>query len=249
MKIVVDTDYDITQLFSLISEKIKKTDVLLENFIIISRADVKIKNDIADVIADYIVEKFEQEEAQKYIKPFELLKKDVNSILKCLKEDENLRIKRQNLIKKEILSILSSGHLNVDGVIKFRLLEYKKELFFTLDILIDELTSQKSYDEFISLMKYFADTQPISSDTVFLVENSGKYSLTDDSGKPIKLKFNEEFADEIMPIPLSNEELLISNLMAAMPEKIIFNNVDENKPIINTIKQIFEGRISDGKEI
>ena len=115
--------------------------------------------------------------------------------------------------------------------------------------MIDELSSKKSYDEFISLMKYFADTQPISTNTVILEEKSGNYSLTDDLGEPIKLRFDEEFAEEIVPVSLTGDELLISNLMAVMPGKIIFNNIDENKPIINTIKQIFEGRILYGKEI
>ena len=132
MKIVVDTEHDITQLFSLISEKIKNADVLLENYIVISRADAKIKNDLSDVISDYIIENFEHKEARKYIKPFELSKEDALKILTCLCEDDTLKIKRKKLIENEILPVLSSGHINVDGTVRFRLSEYKKNCFLHL---------------------------------------------------------------------------------------------------------------------
>lgn len=245
MKIVVDSTHDITQLFSLILNEIKdeKTDVLLDDFIVISVADVKIKRKIANTIACFILDKFERKIGYEYIKPFELIKEDALKILNSLSEDEMLKKKRRKLIEREIYELLSSGHINIDGTTVFRLQEYKKELYFTLDILIDEFSAKKSYDEFISLMKYFAEIQPASTETVVVEEKSGEYSLTDISGKPLELRFDEEFADELMPISLKGEDLLISNLMAAMPQKIILNNVDENKPIINTIRQIFEGRI------
>ena len=252
MKIVVDTMQDITQLFSMISNEIKeineKSELLLDNFILISAADSKTKKLISKIISKYIIETFEKKIAYKYIKPFELLKEDALKIINCLCEDKTLKEKRQKIIEKEIYTILSSGHLNIDGTVVFRLEEYKKELSFTLDLLIDEFSAKKSYDEFISLMKYFTDIQPPVTDTVVLEEVLGEYNLTDISGNPIELKFDEEFADELMPISITGEDLLISNLMAAMPKKIIFNNVDENKPIINTIRQIFEGRISNRKE-
>lgn len=252
MKIVVDTTQDITQLLSLIFEEIKKADenadALLENFIVISGTGIKTRKIIARIISNFIIEKYEKTIGFDYIKPFELLKDDAIKILNCLCEDKNLKKNRLELIEKDVLDIISSGHINIDGVVKFRLEEYKKELQFTLDLLIDEFSAKKSYDEFIGLMKYFTEIQPAVTDTVVIQETLGEYNLTDISGKPIDLKFDEEFADELMPFSLTGEDLLISNLMAAMPEKIIFNNIDEKKPIINTIKQIFEGRISNGKE-
>ena len=149
-----------------------------------------------------------------------------------------------NLIKKEVASYISTGHINVDGVVAFRLEQYKEELRFTVELLVDEMSVKKSYDEFIGLMKYFTEIQEPVTDTVVLTENSGEYSLTDVSGNPIDLRFDEEFADELMPIGLSGEDILISNLMAAMPRKIIFKDLDRGKPVINTISRIFEGRIS-----
>lgn len=248
MKIVVDTVQDITQLFKLISDDIRKEDekavCLLENFIIVSSNSSNIKNILAETLSRYIIENFEKKLAFDYIKVFQLLKSETEEILNFITSDKELKFKRLKILKKEILVQLMKGHINIDGLIAFRLEEYKNELRFTAEYFIDELSAKKSYDEFIGLMKYFTEIQTPVTDTVVLSENKGEYKLTDPTGNPILLKFDEEFADELMPINLTDEDLLISNLMAAMPKKIVFNNVNTEKPIINTISQIFEGRIS-----
>lgn len=248
MKIVVDTEQDITQLFKLISDKIKenneKATCLIENYIIVTFENVAAKKVIAECIASFIIDEFEQRIAAQIIKPFELMKTENDEILSALDADENLKSKRKDILKNEIKTAFSGGHINIDGMVKFRLEEYKKELQFTLELLVDEFSAKKSYDEFIGLMKYFTEIQTPVTDTVVLSETEGEYKLTDSSGKPINLKFDEEFADELMPMNLTGEDLLISNLMAAMPKKIVLKNVNTDKPIINTISRIFEGRIT-----
>ena len=248
MKIVVDTNQDITQLFKILSENIRLYDetaaCFLENYIVISANSVKIKKIIARTLAGYITDVFERKLLHDHIRAFELLKSDEQEIVESIVSNNELKQKRLQILEKELLLQLSSGHVNIDGLVAFRLDEYKKELQFTAEYFIDELSAQKSYDEFIGLMKYFAEIQTPITDTVVLSENSGEYKLTDSSGKPILLKFDEEFADDLAPIGLSQEDLLISNLMAAMPKKIIFDNVNTDTPVINTISRIFEGRIS-----
>lgn len=248
MEIVVDTSEDITQLFKLISADIKKSgfmaECILDNFILISFSDSKIKNIVATTITKYIIERFEYKIAKNLLKDFEILKEDYQDVLDCLKKDNELRKKRFNILKKEVRQYINSGRINVSGIVSFRLNLYKEELLFTLEVLTEEVTAKKSYDEFISLMRYFTEIQSPVTDVVVLSENSGKYLLTDINGNPINMSFDEEFADEISPIGLSGEDLLISNLMAAMPKKIIFNDVNRDKPIISTISRIFEGRIS-----
>ena len=248
MKIVVDTTEDITQLFKLISETVKKldknSDIILENYIYITYTEKNVSKEVADVIADFIIDFYEEKIAVKFIKAFELLKNETDEILSLFSNDNELKQKRKSILKKEVLSALKKRHINVDGLIKFRLFEYKKELQFTVDLLVDEYTTKKSYDEFIDLMKYFAEIQTPVTDTVVISEDGGEYKLTDSFGNLINLKFDEEFADELMPLNLTDEDLLISNLMAAMPKKIVFNNINAEKPVINTISRIFEGRIT-----
>ncbi|MFA7636900.1 MAG: putative sporulation protein YtxC [Monoglobales bacterium] len=248
MKIVVDCREDIAQLFKLISESIResKQDALciLENYIVISAENAKVKKIIGEVLAEYIINKFEKGLLLGYIKEFELLPSDVEQVVSTIATADELKEKRLKILRKEIMLQLSSGHINVDGLVAFRLSEYKEELKFAAEFFIDELSVKKSYDEFIGLMKYFAEIQAPVTDMVVLTESMGEYKLTDSSGEQISLSFDEEFAEEISPIGLTSEDLLISNLMAAMPKKIIFKDINEEKPIINTISRIFEGRIS-----
>ncbi len=248
MKIVVDTSQDITQLFKMLSENFRKhninADCLLENFIIISATENAAKKVVAETVSEYIILTFERKILLDFIKPFELIKKEAEEIIEYIKSDDKLKNNRFNILTREIMTHLSSGHINIDGLVAFRLEKYKQELKFTAEYFIDELSAKKSYDDFIGLMKYFTEVQSPVTDTVILTETLGEYKLTDTSGNPIVLKFDEEFADDFAPFGLSREDILISNLMAAMPKKIIFENVDTDKPIINTISRIFEGRIS-----
>ncbi len=248
MRIVVDTSHDITHLFKILSENIKKNnikaDCLLENYIIISGNGVKLKNIVAQTVAGYIIDNYERKMLYDIIRDFELLKTETEEITACIVNDKELISSRLKMLSDEIMPSISSGRVNIDGLLSFRLENYKNELRFTTEYLIDELMAKKSYDEFIGLMKYFTEIQSPVTDTVILTESSGEYVLTDLSGNPVMLKFDEEFAGELAPLGLSHEDLLISNLMAAMPRKIVFNNVNEDKPIINTINRIFEGRIT-----
>ena len=248
MKIVVDTSKDITQLFKMFSENFRKHNInancLLENFIIISADSTETKKVVAETVAQYIIAFFERKILYDLIRAFELLKQDAEEVSRYITSDDELKNKRIKILSREVLSHLSSGHINIDGLVAFRLEKYKQELQFAAECFIDEMSAKKSYDEFIGLMKYFTEIQSPVTDTVILTETSGNYKLTDTSGNPVLLKFDEEFADDLAPLGLSKEDLLISNLMAAMPKKIVFDNVDTDKPIINTISRIFEGRIS-----
>ena len=248
MRIIIDTSRDIAGLFEIISHRIRKPEIkasaVLDDYITVLPADSKVKTAVAEAISEYIIKCFEREIALEYIKQFELLKHDVEEILGFIAGDSELRGKRLELLTKEVAKYVATGRVNVDGLVRFRLDDYKEELKFAAEMFIDEMSVKKSYDEFIGLMRYFTEIQTPATDTVILTEDSGEYKLTDEGGNPLKLRFDEEFADELMPVGMTGEDLLISNLMAAMPKKIVFDNVDKEKPIINTISRIFEGRIS-----
>ena len=248
MKVVVDTTQDITQLFKMISENFRNNninaDCLLENFIIISSDGNRAKKIVAETISEYIILTFERKFLLDFIKPFELLKNEAEEIADCIASDNELKNNRFKILTKEVMAHMTSGHINIDGLTTFRLEKYKQELQFAAEYFIDELSAKKSYDEFIGLMKYFTEIQSPVIDTVILTETLGEYKLTDTDGNPLLLKFDEEFADDLAPLGLSREDILISNLMAAMPKKIVFDNINTDKPIINTISRIFEGRIT-----
>ena len=248
LRIVLDTSRNITDLLEIVSEKTRGNDVcakvILDNCIAIDSSDKKIAAVVAASVAEFILRQFEREIAYEFVREFELLKPETEEILDFIAADGELREKRRNLLAKEFEKHASAGKINIDGLVLFRLSEYKEELKFAVEMFVDELSVKKSYDEFIGLMKYFTEIQKPETETVILSEDLGEYKLTDGDGNPLRLRFDEEFADELMPIGVTGDDLLISNLMAAMPKKIIFDNIDEKKPIINTISRIFEGRIT-----
>ncbi len=250
MNIVVDTLDDITQLFKMIFEEIHtrglKAVCVLDEYIFLSSEEENFSHFISQLLSRYIINKWELMEIYKILAPFEFMKTEADEIAAYVQSDHKLKQKRVDILTEEFSEhIEKHNKIYVDGLYKFRLNKYKEELEFTVEMFIDEYSAKKSYEEFIALLKYFAQVQEPLIDAVVLEESDGMYKLYDLSGSPIKERFSEEFSDELMPLNPKEEDLLISNLMAAMPGKIILKNVSMDKPVINTITQIFEGRIKN----
>ncbi len=250
MNIVVDTLDDITQLFKTIFDEIHtkglKAVCVLDEYIFLSSEEEKFLHFISQTLSRYIINKWEPVEIHKILAPFEFMKTEADEIAGYVQSDIELKQKRADILTEEIEEhIEKHSKIYVDGLYKFRLNRYKEELEFTVEMFVDEYSAKKSYDEFIALLKYFAQIQEPLIDAVVLEESDGVYKLYDLTGSPIKERFSEEFADELMPLNPKEEDLLISNLMAAMPGQIILKNVSMDKPVINTITQIFEGRIKN----
>lgn len=214
---------------------------------------------LSDIIADYIIKNFETEIIKNLIhtdysyfsssesdaitsKTQELIISENNDITKIL-----ISLKRRFLIKQCILNFISENtYLDLSGFINFRLIEYKKLLSELIEKTITDFKIQKEYNEFITMLKFFVDTQKNRAPKLHIIfEKDGEYSILNEYNKNITTECFKDFLSEKQSHSLSNEDLLISSLITLAPKKIIIHLTGPhyNKKILSTIEQIFTNKV------
>lgn len=214
---------------------------------------------ISDILTDFIIEchekniikflvsndfsYFSNSEKEMIInKTFDLLTNSKNEFIKIL-----VILKRRFHIKQCILNFLSeNSYLDISGIIKFRLLEYKNLLCELIEKVINEFKIQNEYKEFIAMLKFFVDTQKDRVQKLHIIfEKNGEYTILNEQNKNITEDCFKDFIAEQQNNSLSNEDLLISSLISLAPKKIIIHlsTPNYNKKILSTIEQIFTNKV------
>jgi putative sporulation protein YtxC len=77
-----------------------------------------------------------------------------------------------------------------------------------------------------------------------------KYTLLDSSLRIINNDMLEDLAKEISDREISHDDLLISSLITIAPSRITIHEFDriQNKELLNTINNVFNGRVTMSKE-
>ena len=248
----VDTTYDICNLFQSITDDIRqnrtKAECMLDEIITIyteKESESAVENAIAASASEFIVNSIENDRIKKMIKNHGISPFDTKKLLNGFIKQETAIKKRADIIKNEIKNhFKKSSNLYIDGMLNFRLSEYKRELDLLLSDAIDEYMSQKAYDEFLDLLKYFVNIQ---EETELIVHISGNtedgFTLTDCLGNILNISENEEFFNEMSIIGLKHEDVLISRLISLSPKRIYMSRDYEETPIGTTVKKIFEDKL------
>lgn len=194
-------------------------------------------------LSNYIIDKYEGKILKKIIKRNypEIPITTICEIIK-LKDDEN-KDERLRVIE-DILKgyFLENKKGSVEGIVNFRLNEYKKRLNATAEDLVDIYYLNKEYEDFINLLKYFISVQNYRPEFVYIVVNGdGIYTILDDKRKDITKETVEEIVSPTEADDIANDDLLISMLISLAPKKIIVENKEkiENKQLFETIEKVF----------
>ena len=157
-----------------------------------------------------------------------------------------ITLKRRFLIKQDILTYLEDvSEINIIGFIRFRLSTYKKMLSELVEKVIKDYRLQKEYKEFITMLRFFVNTQKNRSNKIhIIVDENNSYTILDEFNKNITRQCFDEF-NEANEGSLNNEDLLLSSLIALAPRKIFIHLMTEeyNKKIVKTIEQVFENNV------
>ncbi len=248
----VDTSYDICNLFKTITDDIRETrtkaECILDEIITIyteKESELAVENAIAASASEFIVNNIENDRLKKMVGKYDIKSFDAKRILNGVVKRKPDPQKRTNLIKNEIQNhFKKTSNLYIDGMMDFRLLEYKRELDLILTDAIDEYMTQKAYDEFLELLKYFVNIQDETELTIFVSGNTNDgFVLKDACGKTVKISENEEFFSEMNIIGLKHEDVLISRLISLSPKRIYMSCDYEETPIGTTVKKIFEDKL------
>lgn len=151
---------------------------------------------------------------------------------------------RLSTVKKELSEYFTfDRRARLTGLVLFRLPEYVEMLEKCAERLVELFYTQKEYEEFIGLLKYFVNVQGERPRLIHLyVHKQGMYTVLNENNEDITEECIEDFggADEI---PTENfDDLLISVLITLAPEKIVVHNGEniKNRELFDTIKKVFE---------
>ena len=113
-----------------------------------------------------------------------------------------------------------------------------------IDKSVNKFLIQREYNEFVSLLKMYVNSEPSKTDIIHLVYSDTNPILLDKSKNIIKIDDDIFNAKYLSDITFSSSDYALNTLLTLLPKKIyihlIDNNIDE---FITTLKLVFESRV------
>ncbi|MCY6482772.1 putative sporulation protein YtxC [Clostridium aestuarii] len=216
---------------------------------------------IASILYKVVINEFCYDEIQKFLNDtyfflkYEEMSDIVAKSLKILRNEEvefdddmiYYINKKNNIINKIKKCIEENNEINIEGFITFRMKELTADLEGIVSKVVEKYMIEKEYDEFIKLLKYFVDVQESKIEEInIIIQQDSRYLIQDKDGNDIMKEILSDLSDAKYNGAVSIEDLIISGLITYCPQKIIIHcrNNCINKEIINTIKKVFEDKVS-----
>ncbi|MDE4542102.1 putative sporulation protein YtxC [Thermoanaerobacterium sp. R66] len=216
----------------------------------------KIKEHVSDVISDVIVNQIDKKLIKRIIDKYYYYfdsdeKQKIENIARGILDNdvnrETFKLVKKERIFEEIEDFLKDNEtIDIEGFVNFRLRDFIGELSEVVDRAVDEYMMQKEYDEFIGLLKYFVELQDSKIDVLnILVDKSGKFLFYDKEKKPITGKFLSDITIEFTGGELTDDDMLISTLIAMAPSKIYIHSLEniKSKDVFDTVEKIFSNKV------
>lgn len=212
---------------------------------------------LCDEIADLIIDIIRVKNLKEYIWN-NYTKIDDDEKQNVYEEAQNIFIKKNNFLKENIYdrvydfivdNIDENLDLDLDGFFKFRMKDYINYLAIISDIALEEHLIKRDRKEFLDSLKYFIDIQEEKLQLLRItITKEGLFILSDEDGNLLEELNNQEIINLVLQENLNKEDILISAVMTLCPKKIEIVDYlqnDKSKDIIEILKLLFEGRVSE----
>lgn len=136
--------------------------------------------------------------------------------------------------------------INLSGFILFRLKDYLLDLNQIIERSVEDFLTDKEYNEFIKLLKYFVDIQESKSNVVNIVfDDNSRFKIYDEYSRLLNYDYITKVATELAGNDINQDDLLISALITIAPNEIMVHRLSvlENTHIIKTLESIFPEKI------
>jgi putative sporulation protein YtxC len=226
---------------------------------------IKLKNRfnlyIANILYKIVIKKYYEDEMYHYLADvyfflrYDEMKEIANRSFRVLNDEERITDedmvfcmnKKNEIIDKIKNCIEENSEFNLQGFITFRVKELRKDLEDIVNKVVEKYMAEKEYNEFIKLLKYFVEIQESKiSEINIAIREDGSYNIQDGNGSDIMDEILNDLSQTKYIGNVGTEDLIISGLITYCPEKIIIHCEDNcrNKELIDTIKKVFENRVT-----
>ena len=153
---------------------------------------------------------------------------------------------RKIILFNTFFEFLNHEHtiIYLKGFITFRLQKYRDELSSQIESIINEYIVEKEYDEFVSLLNLYVNSEESKIDCVHLIYKNQEPILLDQNHKQIETDANLLNAKYLSDITFSSADVVFNTLLNIIPKKIYIHlNNSEKDEFINTLELVFENRV------
>lgn len=206
-------------------------------------------NALADIIITHCEENLVHKLVQREYRTLSLEDRQKIIDLTLKKEGDLLPTpadRHARIVRKLVDYLKYSNTIIVEGFVRFRLQDYRRELQEAVGRAANDVEGEKEYLEFIQLLRYFVSLQePQWSQIQVLLDSNGSFQLLDEQSRPLRLG---NFWDGFGPHDdLTHADLLVSALVCMAPATIILHLGTSAdlwfRDLITTIHDIFPGQV------
>lgn len=136
----------------------------------------------------------------------------------------------------------------LDGFVYFRLKAYLEYLDEVVDGGVNQFIIEKEYREFISLLRVYVESKVPEYNLLHLIYINGESILLDEKRNIVSVSENIYNAKYLSDISFSSNDFALNTLLCLLPKRIEIHLIDDEDEFINTLKLIFEGRVTICKD-
>lgn len=212
----------------------------------------KFYNFLTELIGEVVIEFYEEKILRQLINYnyFYFDEYEKNKILEnCMQLIEPEMYNTKLLDNKNIKEYVKENKAMIlDGFVYFRLRAYLEYLDEVVDSGVNQFVIEKEYREFISLLRVYVESKVPEYNLLHLIYINGESILLDEKRNIVSVSENIYNAKYLSDISFSSNDFALNTLLCLLPRRIEIHLIDDEDEFINTLKLIFEGRVTICKD-
>lgn len=212
----------------------------------------KFYNFLTELIGEVVIEFYEEKILKQLINYnyFYFDEYEKNKILEnCIQLIEPEVYTAKLLDNKNIKEYVKENKAMIlDGFVYFRLRAYLEYLDEVVDSGVNQFVIEKEYREFISLLRVYVESKVPEYNLLHLIYINGESILLDEKRNIVSVSENIYNAKYLSDISFSSNDFALNTLLCLIPRRIEIHLIDDEDEFINTLKLIFEGRVTICKD-
>lgn len=212
--------------------------------------EISLYNSISSLILDIMLKIYAKDlitiRVNKLLKDLSKDRKDeiIEGAYLLLMDKDFCKVEK-SIINNEILEyLIENNTLIIDGYLRFRSKTLNSLIDNAIDMIISHVQMEIEYEEFISLLQFYVDSQVPKIELVHVLVRDNKFDLIDLDGNLIKTNTLNEMMEDLFFDDITPADILVSSLIVLSPIKIVIHtDNDVEKDLMAILKQIFRERV------
>lgn len=217
----------------------------------ILRDELSIYNDLSKLIQDIIIgvygESLINKRITKLLKNIGKFEREEikKAVISLLKEPGIFTLQKENILNEILGHLLENNYFIIDGYLRFRSSSINSLIDKSIEKVIDDIQMESDYNEFVSMLEYYVETQVPRLDLVNVIIQKDDFQLLDTYNNVIENQSIDDIVADILDGEgISKSDILVSSLIVLAPARIIIHIENDNEQeLLTVLKKIFGDRI------